>query len=377
MLMNSGVASGLRKVADPKAAQLLRAIAQYGDPGDDSMNEQRLVELACDLISIPSCSGQEHAAANWVELQFRRLGVPIIRRLSVPDAADTIVGRIDGTDPNREGLLLGFHIDIERPAADWKHDPFTPRRVGDRLIGAGAHDMKGGAAAILGAMEAFLQERPRPRAPLVIAATTDEIRWSRGAHALIESGLLRDCRYALIAEPSPPLTFHDGCRGRHILTMPYSESAERALRAAPLVQSGERVSLRRQADQLILNAYLLPNRDATHLLESVRSVVGNVALAIDPRPTPAPRSYQLPSDSPIVQALRNAIGSNARAELTQNVCDANHFYRAGIQAAIYGPAGGNTDQADEYVQIDSLCHVATVYQKVMRQLAGASDNVPV
>jgi acetylornithine deacetylase/succinyl-diaminopimelate desuccinylase-like protein len=332
-----------------------------------SPREERLVQLASELIAIPSLSGREHAASDWVERQLRSFGMRDVHRLRVPDSADTVVARIEG-DQDSDGLLLGFHVDIEELAPDWKTDPFTPRRDNEKLFGAGAHDMKAGAAAILGAVEIFLSERPRLRAPLVIAATTDEIRWSRGAHVVIQSGLLHGCLYALVGEPSPEFTFHDGCRGRHILALHYNKETEAALRVAPLAQEGERFSLRRVGDELILNAYVLPEHNVAHLVEAVRRIVGEVEMRVDPRPTPAPMAFRLPPDSRIVQTLRAAIGSRARAELTHNVCDANHFFAAGLEPVIYGPTGGNTDKADEYLEIGSMMRVAETYLRVIRQL---------
>lgn len=334
---------------------------------------ERLVQFASELIAIPSFSGREYAASDWVERQLRSFGIRHVHRLQVPDSADTIVARLDG-DNNADGLLLSFHVDIEQLAPDWKTDPFTPRRENGKIFGAGAHDMKAGAAAILGAVEVFLRERPNLRAPLVIAATTDEIRWSRGAHAVIQSGLLRGCRYALVGEPTPELTFHNGCRGRHILALRYTEEVEAALRGAPLVQEGERVSLRRDGDDLILNAYVLPDRNAVPLVETVRRIVGDIEIRVDPRPTPAPMAYRLPPHLRIVQALREAIGSRARTQLTHNVCDANHFFAAGLAPVIYGPTGGNTDKADEYLEIGSMVSVADTYLRVIRQLVATTAS---
>jgi acetylornithine deacetylase/succinyl-diaminopimelate desuccinylase-like protein len=327
-----------------------------------------LERLATELISIPSFSGQEHAASDWTERQFRSMGLSVAR-LPVPDSADTVVARLDG--PEQDGLLLSFHIDIEETAPNWKTDPFRPRVDEGRIYGAGAHDMKAGSAGLLAALEAFVRERPKLRAPLVVAATTDEMRWSRGAHAVIRSGLLRGCRYALIGEPSPEQTFHNGGRGRHILMVPYSDWIEATLRSAPLIREGERLTFRRQGDELMLNAYVLPGRGADDLVGAVRRAIGEVPIRVDPRPTPAPPSYLLLETSRIVQAMRKHV---PKTSLAQNVCDANHFYAAcGIEPVIYGPTGGNTDEAEEYLEIESLVHVSSVYLDVIRQMVGSKN----
>lgn len=335
------------------------------------MKQSRLVQLARELISIPSFSGREHAASDWVENQLRSIGFARVARLPVPDSADTIVARMEG-DRDSEGLVLSFHIDIEDLCPDWTSDPFGARMEQGKIFGAGAHDMKAGAAAILGAAEAFLEDRPSPRGPLVVAATTDEMRWSRGAHAAIQSGLFRGCRYALIGEPSPALTFHEGGRGRHILAVPYSACAETALRERHIVLPGERISFRRQDNDLLINAYVLPGRGAQDLVDAVRDALGRgVSIRVDPRPTPAPPSFRVPESSRIVRLLRERVGAST---LAQNVCDANHFFAfGGLDPVIYGPTGGNTDRADEYLDIDSLVCVSETCLDVVRQLLGSKN----
>src|SRR3954468_16853138 len=63
-------------------------------------------------------------------------------------------------------LLLG-HFDTVLPAA-------PPRREGDRLLATGAIDMKGGFAALVGALDLLAQRGIEPAADLLLVAVPDE-----------------------------------------------------------------------------------------------------------------------------------------------------------------------------------------------------------
>jgi len=84
-----------------------------------------------------------------------------------------------------------------------------------RIYGLGAHDMKGGAACALAAIEAIFESGAELGGDLIVSGTSDEEYWSRGVHELIEAGMLEDCRYCMVPEPAPHATILIGQRGRH------------------------------------------------------------------------------------------------------------------------------------------------------------------
>jgi len=77
--------------------------------------------------------------------------------------------------------------------------------------------MKAGAACIL-ARGAWCTAGSAQGAR-VVAGTTDEENWSRGVHALIQSGALRNCIGAMVPEPTPYGKLRIGARGRHVITI--------------------------------------------------------------------------------------------------------------------------------------------------------------
>jgi acetylornithine deacetylase/succinyl-diaminopimelate desuccinylase-like protein len=339
-----------------------------------------VLSIVEQLVSIPSPSGGEHGVADLTERLLRDMGVANVRRLAVDDAANMVVGRIEGQRKG-PGLLLAFHLDVGDPDPEWK-DPLPPRREGNRLYGVGAYDMKGGAACILAAFEAFVAQGHTLNGPLVIAGTTDEMRWSRGAHALIRSGMLEGCTAAAIGEWTEWATFQPGARGRHLVHLTSSNvPVERIVAALDGVSTktppregvSEEIRIRKDGDASVLvNAFVPPPAGPDDVVRAVRGALAahgladDIRLELDPRPTPGPKSYRVDDKAPIVRAMRTAIREELRTEaltdLAHNVSDANHLvWTGGLDTIIYGPTGGYTEGGAEYLDIKSLVPVSRVY----------------
>ena len=170
----------------------------------DLLCTERLVELTQTLVAIPSETGHEHAIGDWLAHFLDSLGLSV-QRLPVEDAGDTIVGTLPAASASSDGptMMLNFHLDTFDAFENWETDPFEPRLSADgrRIVGLGAHDMKAGAACVLGAVEAIVQSSAALGGTLLVVGTTDEEYWSRGAHALVASGLIDRCSYNIVPEP--------------------------------------------------------------------------------------------------------------------------------------------------------------------------------
>ena len=100
------------------------------------------VELLKRLISIPSVSRDETAAADVFEQQVSAWGLPA-RRIG-----NNILIQ-EELNPHQPTLLLCAHIDTVKPVSTWTRDPFTPTVEGDRLYGLGSNDCGGGLVSML------------------------------------------------------------------------------------------------------------------------------------------------------------------------------------------------------------------------------------
>ncbi len=381
----------------------------------------RLTELASTLVAIPSVTGHEHALSDWMAAHLAGLGLAGVQRLPVEEAGDTVIGWIDGP-ADGPALLLCFHMDTFGVFDGWQTEPFTPTLEGNRLIGLGAHDMKGGAACVLGAVESLLQSSVQLAGRVYVAGTTDEENWSRGAHALIRSGLLKNCIGCLIPEPSNAGTLTVGARGRHVFHLRFHgktvhaaygggvNAAVDAGRVAGLLgesdvfnlgfneeyaiggsvcviglHSGGTLILMPEVADLYVDRHILPGQGIElaaaqlHDLVARAAIRGHYTLAWDERPTPAPAPYIVAADHPLVQTVRRVLadetGAEIRLVLARSVADTNHFaVHGGIPTLICGPQGGNTCEANEYLLVDSLPTVARTYVRTVLDLLGSAER---
>ena len=118
--------------------------------------------------------------------------------------------------PSRErrpALCLTGHLDVVAVGdAPWLHDPFGADVDGDRLYGRGSSDMKGGLAAIVGAVEQLAGRWDGADAGVEVVLTCGEETGCDGARAVAESGLLGEVGAVLVAEPTAnePRIAHKG-----------------------------------------------------------------------------------------------------------------------------------------------------------------------
>lgn len=100
------------------------------------------VELLKRLISTPSVSRDETAAADIFEQQVREWGLPA-RRIG-----NNILIH-EELDSQKPTLLLCAHIDTVKPVSTWTRNPYTPIIEDGRLYGLGANDCGGGLVSLL------------------------------------------------------------------------------------------------------------------------------------------------------------------------------------------------------------------------------------
>lgn len=381
------------------------------------LNTERIVELTQTLVAIPSVTGNEQGLADWLVDFLQTRGASAVHRLPVDEAGDTVIGWWDGPAASPV-LMLNFHLDTFAAFADWQTPPFTPTIVGDRLYGLGSHDMKGGAACLLAAVEAIVQSGVKLGGKLIVSATSDEENWSRGAHALINSGLLAGCTACLVPEPCATGALTIGQRGRHVFHLRFYgrtihaafgrgiNAVTDAAKVAVLLADPAAVDLGYNADfdlpgslnviglqgggtlilvpelaDLYIDRHLLPGQTVAEAAAQLHAVVAQAGIAgcyeltWDERPTPAPGPFLVSPASSFVQTVKRNLeheqGRPVRFVLGRSVADTSHFaFHGQIPTLICGPDGGNTCEANEYVQISSLLPIARTYVRTVMDFLG-------
>ena len=171
-----------------------------------------------DLVRVPSVTAREDMVAGRLADRLEALGMTV--EIFHPDPADiradpawpgeeverttlpVVIGRAGRTGGRR--VVLSGHTDVV-PAGDpasWTGGPFSGEVRDGRLYGRGACDMKGGVAAILGAVRALGASGAlhRLRGELVVALVPSEEDGGQGTLAAIRAGATGDL--CIIPEPS-------------------------------------------------------------------------------------------------------------------------------------------------------------------------------
>lgn len=382
----------------------------------DLITTERLLAIASELVAIPSVTGDEQRLADWTAAFLGGLGFRNLRRLAVAEAGESIVAEYGAA--RGPAVMLNFHLDTFPICEGWTRAPLAPGLEGGRLYGLGAHDMKGGAACLLGAVEAIVRAGAALPGRLLVSATSDEENWSRGAHALIGSGALAGCVACLVPEPSDAGTLTIGQRGRHVYRLAFTGRAahaafgggvnavtDAARVAARLAEPGaidlgrdERfamagsvcaIGLRGggtlilvpEQAELFIDRHILPGETAEGAAAQLCALVeacgveSRWELSWDDRPTPAPGPFVVDPESPLVRTVRGHLareqGREVRLVLGRSVADTSHIaVHGGVPTLICGPQGGNTCTADEYLEVGSLAPIARTYVRSVLDLLG-------
>jgi acetylornithine deacetylase len=188
-------------------------------PATPDVDTQRLVEDLRALVRIPSVTGSEERVAAWAADALRDVGmrVEIVRADPAAIRADpawpgeemprtslpVVIGRAGATAaPPR--LILSGHLDVVPPGdpGTWSVEPWGAEVRDGRLYGRGACDMKGGVAAIIGAVRALhtAGRLEHLDGELMVVLVPSEEDGGQGTLAAIRAGATGDL--AIITEPS-------------------------------------------------------------------------------------------------------------------------------------------------------------------------------
>ena len=129
------------------------------------------LELARELISRPSVTPDDRDCQQLIAGHLRALGFSVEHHR---------FGEVDNLWARRghEKPLFVFagHTDVVPPGPvdKWQHDPFDPVIRGGILYGRGAADMKGSIAAMISAVERFVNDHPDHDGSIGFLITSDE-----------------------------------------------------------------------------------------------------------------------------------------------------------------------------------------------------------
>src|SRR4051812_46892249 len=279
-------------------------------------------------------------------------------------------------------LVFHGHYDIV-PA---RPEQFEPRVQGDRLMGRGAYDMKGGLAAMMCALRDLAdQERVRVRFVCVPDEESEEID-SRTSDALVKAGHVGD--FAITGEPTDLhvgveakgvlamriLVFGTSAHGstpwlgdnavlkaidvfRRIESMPFtlesSELFDRTSVNLGRIVGGDAPNKVPEECAMDVDIRYLPEQDPGELLAPIRSLP-DVHVARSFIWPPARVSPTNPYVLALSQAASRLTDGESMRVGRQGASDAVAWLKAGVPAVEFGPSGGGDHGRDEWVSIESL-----------------------
>jgi putative selenium metabolism hydrolase len=299
------------------------------------------VDFLRDLVQTPSPSTQEHAVAERIVAEMRRVGFRDVRI----DRIGNVVGWIG---PGHGPLLMfNGHMDtvqVSDPDA-WSREPFGAMIDEGVLYGIGACDMKGGLAAMIYGAKLLCDAEVALKGDVVVACVVQEEPCEGlGSRVLIEEEGIRP-DWVVLGEPTD-LAVSRGQRGR--LEMRLVAHGRSAHAACPelgdnAIYTAARLvfGLELLAEQLGGDEFLGPGNlavtDVSSRASSRNAVPDRCELIVDRRLTLGESETKALAE---VQRVIAREGVRAEVEVTEYhaasytgyACHAREFYPAWVMA---------------------------------------------
>ena len=373
-----------------------------------------VVVLLRDLVAIDSVNPSlatgargEAAVARRIARELETLGMRVELNDAAPDRPN-VVGVLEGRAPGRSLMFCG-HTDTV--GVSGMQQPFTPEIRDGRLYGRGAQDMKGGVAAMIGAVRQIVETGGLARGRVIVAAVVDEEHASIGAEALV-SKWRADA--AVVTEPTglDVAVAHKGfqwvtleTRGRAahgsrpgdgrdaILRMgrvlARLESLDRRLQQGPshpllgtaslhasLVEGGHEWSSYPARAALQYERRTLPGEPSDIALVEAKAILSELQsedpeFEADARLVFGRGAYEIDAASQLPTLLMDAANTAGCATSIAGMtfwADAAILAEAGIPSVLFGPGGAGLHSIEEYVNLqdvlrcrDALANLARVW----------------
>ena len=397
------------------------------------IDERRLVELALELVSTPSFTGSEQAAAELLRDVFADSGLAV-QWQQVEDGRANVVGTWAGVGGGPT-LMFNGHLDTSYSGREpWLQDipGFQPQgfeRDG-RIYGLGISNMKGALACYVEAVRSLRESGVRLRGDVLIAAVAGEIEktqqgdaqgaeyrgYAAGSRYLVTHGGAADV--CIIGEPTENklVLAHFGSLWLRLSTHgPFVHTAfsegrrdeNSIVKMRPVLEAvlawlptweeemsygdvrgvanvgsieggfGWRASRTPHRTDLYLDLRVppdVPMADARRkALEFSRSLVGVEAEVYVTAP-----GAEIEEGHPLVAALdaahREVFGSPPERDVTRWFSDASVLTRYGIATVNYGTSSGLPDaELGENLSIEGLVKTAEVYARVAMKVCGVAE----
>lgn len=300
-------------------------------------------------------------------------------------------------------ILLSIHLDtVHLPSS-----PFVTRMEGEKLIGPGVVDAKGGLVVLLDALRQF--ETTNPNIGWEVLLNPDEEIGSPSSAGLLAEAASR-CKAGLVFEPSFPdgnlVSSRKGSGTYTLIVRGKTAHAGRDFKlgrnaivaAAPMISALDGIN--RSLKGVIVNVGIISGGTAPNVVpdyailrvnvrvespdqigpleQALRSAVASVSARDGIRSeihggiTSPPKPFDEPSARMMALYLEEARGQSLflNHRPSGGTCDGNKLAAYGLPVLdSLGPTGGNLHTDQEYVVIPSLEERATLAARLLMRLA--------
>jgi acetylornithine deacetylase len=394
------------------------------------IDERRLVDLAIRLVSTPSFTGSEAAAARVMEEELRALGLQV-QWQQVEDGRANVLGTWPGTGGGHT-LMFNGHLDTSYSGREpWLagipgFQPAGFERDG-RVYGLGISNMKGALACYVEAVRALQEQGVRLLGDVLVAAVCGEIEktqqgdaqgaeyrgYGAGSRYLVGHGGAADV--CILGEPTENklVLAHFGSLWLRLsVSGPFIHTAFSSGR----LQENSIVKMRSVLDRVL---EWLPTWETEMTLADVKGVanVGAIQGGFGWRASRTPHATDLfldlrvPPHVPMAEARRKALefarglegveaevyvtapgaiidethplvgavaeahaevfGTEPERDVTRWFSDASVLSRYGIETVNYGTSSGLPDaELGENLAVEGLVKTAEVYARAAMKVCG-------
>lgn len=364
----------------------------------------QLIELLKKLVSIPSVFPEEKEISSFISSCLQNLGFEV-KKVETDKKRFNLVATY-----GHAKKYIGFYGHMDTVSRDEisESNPFVLEVEDDRAYGLGTEDMKGAISVILKTAEFAVEEN----LPIKVIMGVDEENISKGAHDLVNSGLLNNLSFLIVGESgqienlNEPFSVCLGRKGRILYQVEVIGKKEHA------AESGKGINAIEQTNHLIseilkikfpkhvnlgearliitsihadTTSFSIPDKCIftfsllttpkikgeeieKNIIQLARKMKIHIKIGRINRETPYGESYEVDKENSFLKILENNIFKPYKIKpiYASSVADENVFAnRLGISVISIGPIGGAEHTKDEWVSLKSLRTVEGVYKKII------------
>jgi len=400
------------------------------------VKEAEIVEMARDVINIPSPTGEELQMAQYMQTTLQQLGLTVTWQ-EVEENRANVIGRWIGSGGGKN-LMFNGHMDTSNTGREefltgLGYKPNAVIRDGF-LYGLGIYNMKGALVCYTHALKALQRAGVRLKGDFIIAAVAGEIektQWGDfkgkeyrgygfGTHYLVNHGVLPDM--CILGEPTDMhvVLEHFGsmwarisctgiyvhtafCEGREEMNsirrmyalmgpiLGWIEEWERrasyggrkAIVNLGGIRGGHawRASRTPEKTDLFLDVRVPPTIAMTEARRSLQQLFQKLESehpdwGLEFETYVSVPGAQIDEGHAMIRAIeanhQRIMNESPKRDVVTWCSDASVLSRYGVPTVNYGPSSGPRDQEGEKVKIETLVNITKIYALTAAELCGVS-----